>query len=187
MGSIERPKALLERYGPFIERSGSIDSLPALVTANATLAFIKGDQEAVFEQAQRMDASGLASPTDFYNVIAHAAVAARNQHWATHAVQKLTNHAARSTLVATRLHTAEAGQAAVGGDRPRALELYRKVIEEWRELQVPLDLALCQMDFALAIGTPEADSDAEEAAAFFKRAGNDLLVARLESANLAPS
>jgi hypothetical protein len=43
------------------------------------------------------------------------------------------------------------------------------------------------MDFALAIGSPEADSDAEEAAAFFKRAGNDLLVARLDSANLAPT
>jgi hypothetical protein len=134
-----------------------------------------------------MEATGFSCPTDFFNVIAHAAVAAGNERWAQHAVEKLANHAARSALVTARRHTAEAGQAAVDGDRAGALELYRKVIEEWRELQISLDLALCQMDFAHAIGSPEADADAEEAAAFFKRAGNDLLVARLESRKLTPA
>jgi hypothetical protein len=186
-GSVERPKALLDRYGPILERSASIDSLPALANAHATVALIEGDLDRVFEQAERMEATGFSCPTDFFNVIAHAAVAAGNERWAQHAVEKLANHAARSALVTARRHTAEAGQAAVDGDRAGALELYRKVIEEWRELQIPLDLALCQMDFAHAIGSPEADADADEAAAFFKRAGNDLLVARLESRKLTPA
>jgi class 3 adenylate cyclase/tetratricopeptide (TPR) repeat protein len=184
-GSLERPKSLLDRYGPIIERFDSIDSLPTLANAHATIAFVEGNLEHVFEQAARMgEARGLSCPTDFFSIVAHAAVAAGNERWAQHAVAKLKGHAARSALVTARLHTAEAGWTALSGDRAEALDLYRKVIEEWRVLQVPLDLALCQIDFALAIGSPEADADAEEAAAFFKRAGNELLVARLESRNL---
>jgi hypothetical protein len=134
-----------------------------------------------------MDGLPLACSTDFYCLVAHGALATKEKTWMAYALQKLNDHSARSALVTARRGTVTAGLEAIGGDRSRAIELYRKVIEDWRALQVPLDLALCQMDFALGIGSPEADNDAEEAVAFFKRAGNDLLVARLESRNLTPS
>ncbi|MDP9222286.1 MAG: hypothetical protein M3P18_00230, partial [Actinomycetota bacterium] len=186
-GSVERARSMLERYGPFIERSGSVEALPGLATARATLALVEGDYEDVFDQAARMEGATLACPTDFYSVVGHAALAGKDERWMSHAVEKLTKHAARSNLVTARRHTAEAGLMALAGDRARAIELYRAVIEEWRELQIPLDLALCQMDFAVAIGSPDGDRDAEEATSFFKRAGNDFLVARLDSWNSAPA
>jgi class 3 adenylate cyclase/tetratricopeptide (TPR) repeat protein len=179
-GSIDRPRDLLERYGSFMERSGQIDALPLLATARATLALVEGDYGAVFEQASRMDGLPLACSTDFYCLVAHAALATKEKTRMTYALQKLIDHTARSALVTARRATVKAGLEAIDGDRARAIELYRKVIEDWRGLQVPLDLALCQMDFALGIGSPEADHDAQEAIAFFERAGNDVLVTRLK-------
>jgi tetratricopeptide (TPR) repeat protein len=184
-GSIERPRDLIEEYAPFSERSGQIDALPIFATARASLAFVEGDHRAILEQAGRMDVLATVFPTEFYSVLARAALAMKDESWMSKAVQKLNAHSARSPLVDARRHTAEAGLEALAGDRTRAVELYRKVIDDWRALQVPLDLALCQLDFALSVGSPEADRDTEEAAAFFARAGNDFLVARLESSRLA--
>jgi tetratricopeptide (TPR) repeat protein len=186
-GSLERPRDLLEQYGPFIERSGQVDAVPVLSSARATLAFVEGDHETVFKQGARVEGTMLGCPTDFYSVIGHSALVTGNAYWMAHAVQRLTDHTARSSFVTARRRTAEAGMAIVGGDRARAVELYRNVIEEWRGLGIPLDLALCQMDFALGVGSPEADDDADEAIAFFRRIGNELLAARLESRNLTPA
>jgi hypothetical protein len=49
----------------------------------------------------------------------------------------------------------------------------------WDELDIPLDKAFAQMDYALLVGGPEAATAAGEARTFFELAGNRHMLERL--------
>jgi len=76
--------------------------------------------------------------------------------------------------------TAEAGLAALDGRLDVAARSYSEAIAAWRKLDSPLDVALCELDFATFVpGDDEADAAAEHARTVFERLGAIPLLERL--------
>lgn len=68
--------------------------------------------------------------------------------------------------------TLEAGLAGLEDGMDHAVALYREAAGVWRDLDVPFDLALCQLDFVkLFAGEHDAKAAAEEARAIFQALG----------------
>ncbi len=85
--------------------------------------------------------------------------------------------------------TLEAGLAARRGEVATALEHYADAAATWRRLDVPLQLALCQMEAAtfLPAGSEEALAEAAEARRTLEGLGAVALLARLDSHHAAPT
>jgi tetratricopeptide (TPR) repeat protein len=81
------------------------------------------------------------------------------------------------------LHTFEAGRLALDGRHDEARAAYRKVIEEWRGLDLRLDLALALFERSRLLGAAdeEAQADRDEAAQIVAAMGADGLLERLEA------
>jgi hypothetical protein len=90
-------------------------------------------------------------------------------------------------MAATRL-TGEAGIASLEGRYEAAAAAYARALEAWRELDSPLDLAMCGLDRASVRGAevPAGDED-DEAREIFTRIGAVPLLARLDRAVEAAS
>jgi tetratricopeptide (TPR) repeat protein len=81
------------------------------------------------------------------------------------------------------LHTFEAGRLALDGRHDEARAAYRKVIEEWRGLDLRLDLALALFERARLLGAAdeEAQADRDEAALIIEKMGAAGLLERIEA------
>ncbi len=77
----------------------------------------------------------------------------------------------------------EAGLAAIEGRRDDAIAYYRSAGTTFRELDAPLDLGRCQLEYAILIGPDEAGARAaaHEASEVLERLGSRPLLARLEA------
>ncbi|MGH2449561.1 MAG: hypothetical protein ACRDFS_13295, partial [Chloroflexota bacterium] len=96
----------------------------------------------------------------------------------------------RGRWMATVRQTVEAGLAALQGQEDDAGRLYRSCVEAWRAIDVPLDLALCELDMVTLLGSqrPEAVADAAtEAREIFERLGAKPFLERLNSALTSPT
>jgi class 3 adenylate cyclase/tetratricopeptide (TPR) repeat protein len=69
------------------------------------------------------------------------------------------------------LRTIDAGVAALTGEADEAAASYRDAIRQWRDLETPFDLALCELDFVRLVGgeNPDAKAAVDEARAIFTR------------------
>ncbi len=85
-------------------------------------------------------------------------------------------------IVADRLNLG-AGLAALEGDTQGALAGYRDAVRRYRDLDLPLHLGFCLLDFGTLLGwdVREAAAAAEEARAIFERLGSPPLLARLDA------
>jgi hypothetical protein len=85
-------------------------------------------------------------------------------------------------MAAARL-TAEAGSAALEGRVDEAAGSYREAIDAWRALKCTLDLALCELDLVLLLGSncPETTA-AKEAMDIFADLGAKPFLERLNRA-----
>ena len=79
------------------------------------------------------------------------------------------------------VRTLQAGRLALEGRTDESLRHYRAVIEEWREADLPLDLALTLVERAWLLGSVDAEAAAglDEARSVLSRMGADGLLERL--------
>jgi class 3 adenylate cyclase/tetratricopeptide (TPR) repeat protein len=147
-----------------------------------------GELETAYQDAAtalEAEASGINSPNALA-VEMHAAL------WLGDAARARTALAAMQAfrgrwMAATRL-TGEAGIASLEGRYEAAAAAYARALEAWRELDSPLDLAMCGLDRASVRGAevPAGDED-DEAREIFTRIGAVPLLARLDRAVEAAS
>jgi hypothetical protein len=85
--------------------------------------------------------------------------------------------------MAAMRRTSEAGLAALEGRVEAATEAYREAIEAWRALDCTLDLALCELDLVLLLGSDHPDATAgKEARDIFTELGAKPFLERLNRA-----
>jgi len=118
------------------------------------VAFVQGRLEEAFDE--EMKAGGMISwsaPTA-YLTAARAALWLRDPDRARAALVKLdgTTH---GPAIAAGHRTIEAGLAALAGDPGAALAHYHVALDAWRELGLPVDVALTAIDMATLLGRSE--------------------------------
>jgi len=76
-----------------------------------------------------------------------------------------------------------AGVDALDGRRAEALAGYGDAVARWRDLELPVHLGLCLLEFTILVGPqePEARAAADEARAIWTRLGSPPLLARLDA------
>ncbi|MBV8300324.1 MAG: hypothetical protein JOY68_00190 [Candidatus Dormibacteraeota bacterium] len=109
---------------------------------------------------------------------ARAALWMRDREGARATVEAMAGFHGR--WMATARQTVEAGLAALEGRVAEASGAYRQAVETWRTLDVPLDLALCDIDMVDLLGPQSADmSAAAEAEEILTRLGATPFLERL--------
>ena len=89
----------------------------------------------------------------------------------------------RGRAIAAGRSSARAGLAALEGRLNDAAVLYQEAIEQWRELDMPLDLALCELDLVMMLGANHPDATvAKEAADIFAQIKTAPFARRLDAA-----
>ena len=98
------------------------------------------------------------------------------------AIDTIAGSGLHGRTVSAFLATLRAGLAARRGDPQAALDGYGDAAALWRRLDLPFQLALCQLEGArlLPEGSPGVDGMAEEARTILVGLGADALLARLE-------
>jgi class 3 adenylate cyclase/tetratricopeptide (TPR) repeat protein len=151
------------------------------LTSSAFSALAKGE----LENAQRDAAEALAldskgiNATAALDILVHAALWRGDLSQVREAVTSTQSGRGRA-LVATR-RTAQAGIAALEGRIDDAAELYREAIEKWRVLDCLLDLALCELDLVVLLGSSHPDATvAKEARDIFTQLGALPFLRRLD-------
>ena len=158
--------------------------LASHTTNLTTLGFIalaNGDFDASFRDAYRaieFDPVGINSGAAMV-IAAHAALwrrdvdGLRRVHDATLRL--------RGRFIAAERRACEAGIAALEGRFEDAAELYRDTIEQWRALDIILEIAQCELDMVMLLGAERVDAFvAKEAREIFERIGATVLVRRLD-------
>jgi hypothetical protein len=105
---------------------------------------------------------------------------------ALHALDAISAHGA---WVDATKETLRAGLMALDGRMTAAVDAYTDAVRHWRELEVPLDLGLCQLEFATMVGAQHAGARAaaEEAKEIFIRLGSPPMLERLATIFPPPS
>ena len=89
----------------------------------------------------------------------------------------------RGRLMAAGRTTISAGIAALEGSIDEAAALYRHAIERWREIDMPSELALCEMEVVISLGKDHPDATvAKEALDVFDEIGALAYRRRLDAA-----
>jgi hypothetical protein len=113
-----------------------------------------------------------------------AALWARDRAAAEQAAERLRQTGIHGRVIHACTHTLDAGLAALDGDLDRAATGYADAARDWRELNAPFELALCDLDFVRFVGgeRPEVDEAAREAREIGERLGATWLLGRLDEA-----
>jgi ATP/maltotriose-dependent transcriptional regulator MalT len=84
--------------------------------------------------------------------------------------------------------TVEAGMFALEGRLEEARTAYRRVIDEWRDADLPLDLAITLVERSIVLGDEDSEAAGarEEALRIFRAMGAEPMFERLESAARSP-
>jgi class 3 adenylate cyclase/tetratricopeptide (TPR) repeat protein len=177
---------LAKRYGHKLEElARTSTSLQDQATAKAVkclVAFVEGDYEGALDAASRGSGAVTLSEIAPYGILGRAAVWGGDLEEARRQLEITDASTLRNAWQRCRRLTLEACIVALEGDRERAAQLFEVALTEWDQLSIPLGKALCQMDFALTVGTPQAEEASRQAEAFFHEAGNEFFVRRLQDA-----
>jgi class 3 adenylate cyclase/tetratricopeptide (TPR) repeat protein len=186
-GNLEEAHRFLERFERVVANSSFMQDAMALAGCHCTIALMEDRPKDAEAAAATLRKAALTLESEYDLFIAPFGSAGRSALWARNV------EAARSVLAAeaetniqTRWHdcrvaTLKAGIAALEGS-DEAVALYEETIRTWESLDVPMGKALCQTDFALLVGGRDAREAIEEAVGFWRGAGNQVLVRRIESA-----
>ncbi len=128
--------------------------------ARAWSAFVSGDLDA----AQRLAAEAAASwlgpeRVDAWTLAGRAALWLRDPAGASLARGAVASANVSGRAVDARLQTLDAGLSTLRGE-PAARDAYRTAAESWRQLDLPLHLALCELDEHLLGGNGEPPEEA---------------------------
>jgi hypothetical protein len=168
-----RPMAALDRLGPM---PATIDPqvAAAISHARAWSAFAAGQLAEAWQLSMSAAGDSLGAERAHQLTLAgHAAVWSRDGGALSKALTDLRAMGLRGRAVAAACLTLEAGERALAGSAD-ASAAYHTAADAWRELDLPLDLALCLAEAQLA-----GDGDGAEAAALLGRLGADALLGRL--------
>jgi class 3 adenylate cyclase/tetratricopeptide (TPR) repeat protein len=182
-GNFEAARDLLARTNADIEASTSMQDKAYRLTAELVVAHIEGDLERAFEWIDVAKRAGYPGFSEMWPPYARAALWAKDPTRLRDAIDGYKAKASRGDLYRAQIATMEAGVLALERSREEAVEAYLQAIQQWRELDIPLGLAHCQLDFAVSCpDAPEAAAAAAEATRFFSDAGTTPLVRRLQQA-----
>ncbi|MDP9233589.1 MAG: AAA family ATPase [Actinomycetota bacterium] len=179
-GNLEEAKRHLAAFEGYAADSTSLQDQDALAATRGTVALVEGR----FDDALRAVINEWAAFVTVapYGLVTRVAVWGSKLEAARAERERMRRSTVQNEWQSCNALTLDAGIAALTGDRDRAIELYNEAIATWNELEIPLGKALCQMDFALALGGPEAAAASDEAERFFAEAGNQHFVNRLKAA-----
>lgn len=191
-GDVERTQTLLsEGEEAFRALGGEEDTMLAgLTTKLTTLGFTalaQGDFAAAFRDTYRaieLDPVGINSGSAMV-------IAARAALWLRDVDKLRMVHEAtlrlRGRFIAVERRTCEAGIAGLAGRLDDAAEIYRDAIEQWRTLDIALEIGQCELDVVMLLGAQNVDSFmAKEAREIFERLGATVLVERLNQLTRPP-
>jgi class 3 adenylate cyclase/tetratricopeptide (TPR) repeat protein len=176
--------ARLAEIEPLIARWTNPQWAATIPWVRSQLALVSGDLEESYQQAMRGVAiarGDVLTAVVLYATAVRAALWLRDRERAADALQALDAITARGAWADATRETCRAGLLALDGRMGEAVAAYADAAGHWRELEVPLDLGLCQLDFATLAGPDlvEARAAAEEAKAIFTRLGSPTMLERL--------
>ncbi|HET7676899.1 MAG TPA: adenylate/guanylate cyclase domain-containing protein [Candidatus Limnocylindrales bacterium] len=176
--------AALEAIAPTTRDSTSPQDVSVQQAAMAQVQLYVGRLEAATEAARR---AAVAYPRGT-DAVAARVVLARACLWRDDpdgvraALAELASLGYRGGWLDASVATLESGVAALEGRTAEAAEAYREAAAAWRRLDLPLDLALCQLEAATLLpGTDLARAAADEAREILRRLDSPPLLARLEA------
>ncbi|MGA7363223.1 MAG: adenylate/guanylate cyclase domain-containing protein [Candidatus Dormiibacterota bacterium] len=158
------------------------------VKARAMVALTQGELELAQKESAdlvRQEAAGMNS-LHALSIQARAALWMRDRERAQAVHSQLG--AFKGRWAAACSLTVLAGLAALAEDQDRAVAAYGRAIAAWRELELPLDLGLCQLDM-VSLVSPAAPGYAEatrEARAIFTEIGTVTLLEQLDQVAPVP-
>ena len=148
------------------------------------LAIVEGDRSATARYASEIERlAGKGVYAQLAVTAARAAYLASDAGLAATIKENLERYIVRGEWRSARSATIDAAVTALTGDREEAVRQYGQVLRLWDQLDLPFDKAFCQFDFALLVGSPEADEARAEARAYFEGMGNMHLARQLETSN----
>ena len=173
---------------PMADSMTSPQEKAAVVHAGAVVSLAGGELEVAFDKAMlaaAMDPSAAA--------FAALLTAGRSAVWlgdpqrASAAVEQLTEAHVHGAWLDTMRRGLEAGLAVLEGRTKEGAALFDQAATALRDLEVPFDLALTQLDHITVLGAdhPDSPAAAEEARAILERLGAKPFLERLEAALVA--
>jgi tetratricopeptide (TPR) repeat protein len=175
-GDVVAARSYLERVEPKLSVSDSNQDKSALAACRAAIALAEGDYSRVFAVVGPAREAAVDETIRPYGLVAHAALWAKDLDEARAELGRLERSTIRNDWHTARSNTLLAGITGLEGDRDRAIEMFEDAFGEWNKLEIPLGKAMSQVDFVVTLGGPEAASAADEAEAFFAKAGHQRLV-----------
>jgi class 3 adenylate cyclase/tetratricopeptide (TPR) repeat protein len=181
----ETAHALLEEARPLVEASTSPQDHFGHAITSAWVALIEGDAESAHEHGLRaLEAGVLMGYTPAtYAVLGRAALWLGDEERLAAALRGMEEIPTRFARSEASRVTLAAGLAALRGEGPQARERFAEAARRWRDLDLPVDLGLCQTQYALLLGPddPQAAAAAQEAREIFARLDSPPLLRRLEA------
>lgn len=182
-GDAERSRSRLAEAEQLERATTNLQDATAIAQAKALVALAQNEPEDAWEAA-RVDAPvGYKLPGEMYMVRGRAALWLRDIDRLTKVIDAMQASGLRGAMFTLRKRTLEAGSAALEGGA-EAPELYATAAQQWSDLGLPWDLAMCRLDTAIALGDADAAADA---AAFFEAIGLTVLAERARDAGAAGS
>lgn len=184
-GQQARAEERLRRVQPIAESITSPRDKGAVTYAEAVVSLAGGELEAAVDKAMlaaAMDPTG-SSAFVALGTARRAALWMRDPGRVAAAVEQLTEaHFHGAWLDAVR-RDLEAGLAVLEGRTKEGATLFAQATTALRDLDVPFDLALTQLDRITVLGAdhPDSPAAAEEAHAIFERLGAKPFLERLEA------
>jgi hypothetical protein len=180
-GDLESARRNLERHRHHGDMTSTQDRAIS-AAAEAVIAFVDGDFDAVLAAAEREAAAGVHDQLWPFGVVGRAAVWKGDLEAAEREHDRLRASTLQNAWVANTQLTLEASITAARGDRSAALAMFKQALTGWDRLDIPLPKLFCQMDMAILIGGDEAEGARAEAEAYFSDLGNIYFVRRLQGA-----
>lgn len=185
-GQQARAEETLRRVQPIAETITSPQDKAAVAYAEAVVSLVGGALDVAFDRAMLAAAIDPTGSAAFMALL----TAGRSALWlgdppcVAATLEKLTGaHVHGAWLDAVRLGL-EAGLAVLEGRAEEGATLFAEATQALRDLDVPFDLALTQLDRITVLGAdhPDSPAAAEEAHAIFERLGAKPFLERLEAA-----
>ena len=180
-GNLDGAHQFLKEYEAAVAASPSLQDQEALAGGTACVALMEDDYDAAFKAVTERLGWNIHGLTTFV-MLAHCAAWAGAPEMLHKVVEAFDGFRPRNRWTTALRSSMEAGVAALGGERRRAVELYEKATVDLGEQEAFAARALSQIDYVMTVGAPEAEAAAAEARAFFAEAGNDILVKRIDAA-----
>ena len=184
-GDFDGAERRLALVSDSVAGSSSAQDASAVLSVQAQIALARGD----LGEARRLavasrDAYSGGEMATVFVIAGHAAVLLGDVEALRADAAWLDEKGFDAAWLDRSAQTIEAGRMALEGRTEEALPAFRRVIDEWRQAELRLDLAYALLERALLLGTVDAEAAAgrAEAAGLFAEMGADGLLERLEAA-----